>query len=146
MKSTAKIPAFTPAVCRKLAAEIVAALAPLGEKYGLTFAQAGGQYSQTGWTPRLAVAIKSDDGTPMGKEADAFRELVQMLGLKPEDLGRRFKGLRGAYRIVGATPGGKIVCEREGKLYTLRASDVAAALSGGAHGQVVEKESEAVEP
>lgn len=95
------ITAFDKANLQALRTEIEAALAAVAAKHGISLKLGGMRYQATSFSVTLEAAAASADGSPTGKEAEAFRSLAEFFGLKANDLGRTFESRNGQHKIVG---------------------------------------------
>jgi len=98
VKLIAKI---TPAICNKIDEHILDALKEVGEELGLSISINGGRYGATSYTPKLQLALISEDGEVMSSEAETFKNFAQYYGMKESDLHRKVTINGTRYEIVG---------------------------------------------
>ncbi len=96
-----KITAFNSANAALLRPQIEEALASLAEEYGVRIKIRGGSYSDGQCTFKLEVATIGETGEVATKEATDFKACAQLLGLKPDDLGRTFVSMGKTFAIAG---------------------------------------------
>jgi len=99
------IKAFDAPTLRALRPEIDTALAPLGERHGITLRTGNGSYSGATAHFKLELAVIGDDGNAVSKEVEAFNKLHSMFGLEQGDLGLEFVSGRERFRLTGIAPG-----------------------------------------
>ena len=87
-KTSGTITSFDRATCRKVGERVEEVLEELGKELGLNFSYKGGSYADNNLTMKIEAATLSEDGSVNTKEADAFKEMAKLYGLKTEDLGR----------------------------------------------------------
>jgi len=100
-------------------AEIKAALAPLAEKYGVSFDAAGISVAPGFATFKLNLALTTE-GVKESRETLVFRQLAHLFGFEKTDLFKTFALGAKRYQIVGLKAGrskGSIVAASEGKSY-----------------------------
>ena len=95
---------FTKELCRRIQAEVVAGgvgLKDLLEAIGAEVRADRGRFE--GREARLAFVftLPSADGTPVGEEAEAFRMIAPLEGLKESDLGREISVDGETFAIIG---------------------------------------------
>jgi hypothetical protein len=123
---------ITMALLKQLRPEIEAALADLGEKYGIGFEVGSGSYNGSHATLKLEIGVLGDDGKVVSKEAENFKFLAPMYGLSESDLGRQFLLGGKRHTIVGINPNATrfpILTECGGKKYKVPVESVKRALS-----------------
>jgi len=93
-----KITQMTREIVRRLGAEAEEALKTVAEKYGLVVSRSGGSFDPVAGTctPRFTFSCESADGVPTGFAANA-----PLVGLEPDDYGRKFNTPRGMFTICG---------------------------------------------
>lgn len=96
-----KLTKFDPATCRIVLDRIKAALAPLAAELGVEISTGGGKYEGDYFAPKLRLSIVGADGAVGSPEANAFRQLASLYGLKPDDLGKSFKSHGRKFTIAG---------------------------------------------
>lgn len=96
-----KLKRFDAVVLTALRTEMNEALKGIAEKYGMTIDAGKATYGDSYATYKLDLALVKEDGTAMTREATAFKMYANILGLKPEDLGREFGANGKRYRLTG---------------------------------------------
>lgn len=94
--------------------EVLKALVPAEQKFGVKFAFRGGRFDSTTATVKLEIATVSDGQVNTREMAD-FLHYAPMFGVKAEDLGRQFTTMGRTYTLVGLNPRGNkypFICER----------------------------------
>jgi hypothetical protein len=77
----------------------------------------GGTYSDNNISSRIVISVKGDDGEIVTKEAEDFTRYASTYGLKPEDLGERFRDFNEKeFEIVG--------CKRRSRKYPILVKEV----------------------
>lgn len=85
--------------------DITDALKEVGAKYGLSFRATNISYTSTNATIKLEASCLTPSGEVIFKEAEDFKKMAELYGLKPEDLGKTFEYIDGInYQIVGLKP------------------------------------------
>lgn len=96
-----KITAFDRATCRVVSEKIEAALQPLAAELGIAISSKGGTYMGGHYTLKVECATKGENGEVNTREADDWKVMAPLYGLKAEDLGRTFKAGGKEYKIAG---------------------------------------------
>ena len=102
-----KITSIDRDACRVLRTTLDQALAPVAAQLGISLKAGHISYALDGKTAnvKLEVATLSADGTAIDKDAECFKKNAEWLGMKPEDLGRKFKSSEGKeYTLTGYNP------------------------------------------
>jgi hypothetical protein len=81
--------------------EVKAAIALIAERHGIKIEMGRGSFSANAFTLKVEGAVVTSDGTAMTREAEAFRQLASLYGLRPEDLGRSIPFQGGTANIIG---------------------------------------------
>lgn len=128
-----KITEFTRTNCSPVDADIRAALKAVADKYGIVFAIKGGTFSPNTYSPKIEFAVVAADGAIMNREAEAFKQLAGMYGLKPEHFGAKFRSGGREFTICGlkSRAGRLPILAKEtqsGKTFKFNNEDVARAL------------------
>ena len=76
-------------------------LESLGKKYGVVFKAGNISYMAGNASIKLEANCISSDGEVITKEAEDFKMMASLYGLKKEDLGRKFKSNGQVYVIAG---------------------------------------------
>ena len=99
-----KITNITAAERKLLKDEMMAALQPIADKYGLSLTHGVGRYMPDGssFTSAFELAVKGEDGRGETTIVSDFRMHAPLWGLKATDIGRRFVVGGTLYDIVGA--------------------------------------------
>jgi hypothetical protein len=117
-----------------------ALLKPLEAQYGLTLTYKGGAFTASTFDVRFEFAIKSADGKPTGRDAEAFAVYHSRHQLPVDLLGKPFEYQGKFHKIVGYRPKSTtapFLVERDGKLYKFTAIALASALQ---HARLITKE------
>lgn len=99
-----KITAFDKATCRDLAERVEAALRPLADELGVVFAAKGGSFTGGQFTMKLEAATVSADGAVNSRESEMFARYAETYGLKPDALGKTFRGGAKVFTVCGLNP------------------------------------------
>lgn len=83
---------------------VIEELEDLAQERGLEIKTGAGRYTTSCLTMRLELAIASEDGSPVGKDAEAFKNYCIRWSMPSTDLGRTFERDDGVWKIVGARP------------------------------------------
>lgn len=81
--------------------DVLAALGEVAKKHSVTFSNKGGSYSTGNVTMRLEAAEVNPDGTVNSRNAQTFKTMAPMYGLKPEWLNGKFLSGGLEYTIIG---------------------------------------------
>ena len=99
-----KMKTMNRAACRTIQEEMMKALKPVADKFGLTVEYDGARFSSTQVTAKVKWAVVTEtvgtDGASKAVPANFAADAVT-LGLKPEHYGATFKSGRTEYRITG---------------------------------------------
>jgi len=76
---------------RTLSARVLELLAPLKDEFGIAVSLGAGTYGGTTGSVKIQMATINQDGQAETQEAQMFKLVAPSLGLKPEDLGRKFR-------------------------------------------------------
>lgn len=121
---------MTKELVKAISADIITALAAVGEKHGVTFSPGGGSYDPQTGEAKIAVKARIKGIDP---DAERFKILAPIMGLRPEDLGRSFGRGQKRYTVAGMTNGGSVVLrDQSGRSYRGKAEDVQRGLAGEA--------------
>ena len=80
------------------------ALESLGEELNVSFATGNARYTPDSATFKLNVSIIDSGGVALRPEVTDFNIYASRYGLKPSDLGRKFRTYSGLYEITGCRP------------------------------------------
>jgi hypothetical protein len=118
-----------------------AALTELIDEHKDTFRAMGisadvgrGSFTHSNGTFKVVFSEVAEGGTVLTPEAERFKLMASMDGMKAEDLGREVTLHDGKrYRIVGRNKGSKVLLERvvDGKSFVMNAPGVARILNRG---------------
>lgn len=115
-----------------LKADILAALAGVAKKHGVTFEFRGGTFEATSAVLKLSIMTVNPDGSVESPERDYFRKFAPSYGFQATDLDRTFTFGAHTYTISGWRPNAskQQVCIKrtDGKLYKMDAEHVLASL------------------
>lgn len=100
---------FTPAVLKALRPEIDAALKAVADKYGVTFHAGNGLYSGVEASFKLEMKV-ADTTAVEAEERRTFEKHCRIVGLEPEDFGKRFRASNYWYTVIGFDPGRPKFC------------------------------------
>jgi hypothetical protein len=125
----AKVKQIDRATCRKLRTELEKVLEPFGKKFGISVTTGSGRFSDNNFTLKIEMATVDKDGNVRNKEAEAFKLMASVYGLKPEHLNTSFKTWTGeSFEIVGwATRSKKypiLAKNKEGKTFKFPVEEV----------------------
>lgn len=124
------------ALARTLSSEIEAAVASIGESYGVKIATGNGRFSPTNLTLKLNISTIGKDGAVNTKEADDFRRYAMRWGLEKTDLGASFRREGIEYTITGAKPRSKkypiLATRPDGRTFKFGASTISRYLNANA--------------
>jgi hypothetical protein len=127
-----KITEFDSSACNIVSKRVEEALKSLGEELGLSFQTKGGNYGSSNYAMKIEAAVINKDGTVSSKEAETFKQMAKLYGLKPEDLGQEITVGRSIYTIRGLKPRSRkypvTVDRNDGKGFKLPVSTVQRAL------------------
>lgn len=117
----------------ELYAEMMKALGPVGDKFGITFKPKTARHASDYSNITVTAMVVTKDGQIITPEMHNFKELAQLYGMKPEDLGRKFMMNGACFKIVGLKTKSRtmpILCERtaDGKRFKVGAETVASLL------------------
>jgi hypothetical protein len=134
-----KITNIDSAACRQIRTFLDQALASVATQLGIHIKVGHASYAIDGKTAnfKLELSTIGADGVAVDRDAERFKSQAQWLGMKAEDLGRRFKNWDGKeYELTGYNPRasrfpflGKEI--RTGKTYKLTESTVKTGLGYG---------------
>jgi len=97
-----KIKEIDKSACKLIRQELNKTLETLGKKLGLSISAGNASFSPENATFKLNVATLANDGTVKSKEAESFKNLATLYGLKPEMLNTTFKSYSGeSFEIIG---------------------------------------------
>jgi hypothetical protein len=135
---------ITPQVCDLLRTEMVAAVAAIAAKHGISITPGRGTYSASNFTMKVEFAVKTEDGLTLSREATAYQQMCRYDGLLPEDLGREFVYGGRPIKIVGymtkARRSPYLFQEvRTGKRFRAEAEGLVAALNAARPGETSKK-------
>jgi len=102
-----KITTIDKDACRLIRNTLDQALAPVAAQLGVSLKAGHISYALDGKTAnvKLEVATLGTDGLAVDKDAEYFKKNAQWMGMKPEDLGRKFKHWDGKeYELIGYNP------------------------------------------
>lgn len=128
-----QITEFTRTNAKALNKEIVAALAKLGEKYGVAFSAAGGSLGTSTFTSKIEVAIVNPKtGKAESKIAADFKHYAPQLGIAVKFLNKKMTIHGKEFKLVGLNPSSRLfpfIGETStGSMYKFSPSDVRIAL------------------
>ena len=103
-----KIENFDPKTCRVLSDEILKALQPLADKYGLVLKPGNGVYSDGRYTAKVEFAAIGNDGVAKTKEVEEFNKYHGLVGLEKEDFGKTFVNNGRTFAVCGLKFGTKM--------------------------------------
>jgi len=85
-------------------------------------------YTHANATFKVEVSELGQDGQAQTKEVEAFKQGAVLYGLKPEDLGRKFRGATGTFEICGLSPKSRkypiLAKDHRGKVYKFAPTSV----------------------
>jgi hypothetical protein len=102
-----KIEAFDKPILKAMRQEIDAALAQVGQKFGVTFQGGNIRYSADSFRMQITAAIIGEGGKVEPVEAKDFKKYCGIYGMVPADLGRHFYSNGETYELVGYKPKGQ---------------------------------------
>lgn len=127
-----KIAKFDKPTCKMLRLEIMAALKPLADKYGIALSGGYGSFASEHYTAKVSFATIGANGEANTKEKAMWKLFAPMHGFKESDLGRTFNAPgHGKAKILGWLTKSKkyqVLIEVNGKQYKYPAAAVKAAL------------------
>ena len=128
-----KITKFDKPVFAVMRAEIESALKPVSERYGINIRTGNISYSANQCSIKLECSVLGEDGDPVHKEADTFLMWADLLGMKKEDLNKKFRVGTKEYILIGYAPRKSkypfvVKSTADGKMYGLAESSVKKAL------------------
>jgi hypothetical protein len=89
-------------VCEILRREIDTALAAVAAKHGLSISLGNGTYNSANASYKLNIATRASSGEVRSKETTDFKAHAFSFGLKPTDLGAKFRcSQHGEVEIIG---------------------------------------------
>jgi hypothetical protein len=91
------------ATTERIRARAAALLEPLETEFGVKVAAKRGSYG-TGHCALTFEFAEVTDGITQTREAEAFKTLAGMYGLKADDLGRKFVYNGDTFKLVGISP------------------------------------------
>lgn len=102
----AKVKKLTREFIAELREDIMHALSPIEDAYGLTFELGNFRFGEKTAAVRLTTVVAGDDVSEDGidgtYDAETFRNKCRAYGLMPEDLGREFLDSQGKrYKVAG---------------------------------------------
>lgn len=89
------------AVVKSLGGQIEAALQGIAAKHGLKIAYRGGSYSPGNAQIKIEISVLGEGGAPRTREADAFVQMAELCGFKPEHLNQSFNSGGHTYILRG---------------------------------------------
>lgn len=92
---------FNRETVRKIHAECEEALKAVAERHGLDLLQKNITFTEGEMPVSFRLVARREDGVPMSREAEIFKQGAEIVGLEPAMLGARFKKGGQTYRIVG---------------------------------------------
>lgn len=123
---------ITKELLREMRDDIDRALEEIGRQYGVVFKAGNARFTSSVATFKLEAATIDAEGSVVTKEADDFKMMAVMYGLKPEDLGREFWIGSRKYKLVGLKRSARaypILAERDGQRFKLPAEAVRSAIA-----------------
>lgn len=122
--------------CRELRAAMNAALAEVGEHFGVDITLGNASFNADNATFKLFIAELDKTGEAKTIEATHFRRNAAALGFSPDDLGREFSAVRSRFVLIGMNPRARTypMLAREvttGRQFKFHPSTVRSALAAG---------------
>lgn len=93
---------FNAPTCNAIAKEFEEFCKAFAEKHGLDVKRTSGKFTKTSFTQPMEFTIRSSDGKPAGKDAEAFTMMAELWGMTADDLGAEFAWRGQKARIIGA--------------------------------------------
>jgi hypothetical protein len=130
-----RIEAFDSPAVRAVLADAATVLEEFAAARGLILKRTRATFSPSTCPVAFEFIVASEDGSPVGKEAEAFRSFAASFGLEPDDLGEEFSTLEGeTFKIVGLKTRARkrpilVESARSGKNYVFDEKTVASALA-----------------
>jgi hypothetical protein len=98
-----KITSMDSATARMLEDEVMKALKPIMESYGINIRPAGGRYSSLQYTMKLEMKVKETAAGVSGDQAE-FNRSCFLYGCKPEHYKKVFESAGEKFMITGFAP------------------------------------------
>jgi len=96
MPKIKKVTEWTRPECRRVTEAVNKALDEVGRKHGINIQRSGnGSFNESNFTFKVECALIGNDGMVRNKEVENFKKFATSYGLKPEHLGKSFKGWNG---------------------------------------------------
>jgi len=95
---------ITKEKCREIRERAEELLKPLVEEMGIEANVGNATYGHSSATFKVEFRVLSEDGTPTGKDAEAFKRYEYRHGISPDALGVTFKLKGEDFRITGYRP------------------------------------------
>ena len=92
---------FDRAAVRAIRDRLQQALQPLGKELGMVIDVAGGSFTEANIVFKVEVATVGENGQVHNREAEDFKRMASLIGMKPEDLGREVAIIGRRYKIKG---------------------------------------------
>lgn len=115
------ITTFTKPALRALRPELDAALAALGERFGITLRAGNIRFDNISAKITVEAAVRNPDGSVVSPAAKDFKLLAFSYGLEPTDLGRSFTLSGNQFTLTGcrhrATAKPLVITRADGKVF-----------------------------
>jgi hypothetical protein len=81
--------------------EIDAALKAVAEKYGIAIKAGNASFTENTAVFKLEVSLIGENGKALTQDVDRFTQYAELIGLKPDDLGKEFKYGGNTFKVWG---------------------------------------------
>lgn len=115
-----KVDQFDRGILSAIDADVIEALKPVAEKYGIDISKGRGTFSNTNFTMKIEMSVVGDDGNAVTKEVRDYQSYAHLYDLSPEWLGKTFMNNGREFKICGLSMKAKkypVLAECDGDTY-----------------------------